>query len=309
MRSLEVSAGRVTPVEYDFASEVELRGRVIVRGDSGALDSSSRVQFIRSGEGPQGTGSVRPDGTYSVVIPPGRYMTRLLPGMGEGPVITVDDWPEEQRRDLEFSLNDAEVFVFYPEGRSFSRGHVVIQPRQTHHRYGMTRLEVTQEHRHVPNLIGGEYQATFQSADRQWRGQSGFVNIGAGRENVFEIDVRRVLDGERIGGWDPSTITTMMTNLTFPVGGLVDEPGVYEILIQYERGRHAVETQGASFVVGQASVASALYQGWSGIENYNNAYILHLNEVPQDGSLAVEVILRADGGTDSTGSVFLSRLD
>jgi hypothetical protein len=253
---------------------------------------------------------VTPDGYYKTTVKPGLTYLLLVglnnPG-GQPEPFTIPELPSEQVRDIDLNIVEADIVLSFPEGVQFSPGQLVISPRQRGTRYGFYRVKMDQQTRHVVSMFAGEYQATFMSTSGEWHGETDWVTLAPGATNTFVLDLKKTMRGVRVGGWAPGQVSMgSFTPLSFDVTPILESAGNIEIYVLYQTGRHAVETGAVSLLVNGAPAVTDDHKGWSGADQWNNTYHLNLGTYVPGAIYVLRVELKCDGGTDSTGSIFMS---
>jgi hypothetical protein len=76
---------------------------------------------------------------------------------------------------------------------------------------------------------------------------------------------------------------------------------------QYTSGSKALQLHEVALNDGASLVERDVHPGWTGIEAYDNRYYFRVGTVPADPSLTI--IANGAGGTDSNGTITLSRCD
>ncbi|MBX3728593.1 MAG: carboxypeptidase regulatory-like domain-containing protein [Candidatus Sumerlaeia bacterium] len=301
--------GQRKVLDFNFSETIEVVGTVRMGGQPLANSGAHFMNFISSGGQVSGWVAIESQGQYRARLTPGRYRARLaLPSrsvLGEGPLFVVQDEPARQTVDQDFELADADFLLVFEDPESFAPGTLVLAPRDRHTTYQFYRFDVSNASRRVTSLIGGEYEASFTSTDREWRGDSGLITIAAGAENTFTIDVSRNDSWARIGEWATDQVGQTEATYSFNATGHVRSTGTVEILVQYEGGRHAVFITSVALQRNGATVGIDQHHGWSGVDRWANTYRVALDQAPQGATYTVLVTMRSDGGSDSRGGVLL----
>ncbi len=310
-RGVTVDFGEQKRVDFDFYNLITVYGEVEMPGREPPATGLLSLVFNPAEGGNTATASVVPETMeYEVRLRPGRYsVTAQAPGRdirGEGQRITVDESPPEQRRDVKIDYTEADIVLVFPTEQDFQPGLAMIAPEERHRRYGFIRVRMDQEARRTVHLMGGNYRVTFTSEDGRWRGESGSVEIGSDSDNIFILEMRRVLRNIRIGTWDPGTISLQTQPQLYDVSRFIRSAGTVEVLVEYDRGRNATVAEWAHLYKDGEIISTDRHEGWTGFEHWNNVYRLNLEDYDPSAVYHIEVGLRADGGVDSFGSVYLS---
>jgi len=307
-RHIDLGPGQKIEVNFDFSGAVKLSGVILFNGIP--VKTGTFFHFLGEGDARSNWISIGNNGMYEATVNPGRYILRFggeeAPG-GQMEPFMIPDTPLTQERNFDFTIVNADVILTFPQDGQFEPGQLVISPPERLFRYGFYRVKMDQAKRHVVSLFAGRYQATFRSTNGVWHGESEWVDLNSGQNNTFVIEVKKTMSGVRVGGWSPGQLSlTNFTPLIFDVTPVLESAGDIEVLVMYQNGRHAVETGPVSLLAGSQIVARDDHKGWSGADHWNNAYHLRLNEIAPGTVYRLEIQLRSDGGTDSTGSVYLS---
>lgn len=108
-------------------------------------------------------------------------------------------------------------------------------------------------------------------------------------------------------GWKPEHIERAWVPRRVDLQGSVKSAGRYEVTFQWLEGRHALEIRNVALLAGGRQLALDVHDGSTGHENKDNTYILAVPAV--QGPLELRFECRGAGGTDSTGSISLRRID
>ncbi len=305
-RSVDVQLGEEARLDFDFSDGVTLTGTVRVNGH--APGSRQMSVYLAGADGSfSDLFNVEPDGRYAARVRPGLYNVLVQSGsvQGEGEEVAVSATPAVQTRDIDIDIVPADIVIEFPEGEEFQPGHVVIAPRDMKAKYRYIRHEAQQENRHLPEMLGGDYIASFTSEDGDWQGDSDWVALRLGADNVFFIQAERLPRTARIGGWTRDGLTLQFQPYRFDITSFASGAATYEVIVDYERGRHAVVIDRVALLENGRVVAEDVHEGWSGFDKIGTRYSLPFHDARSNAILTVEVTMRCDGGTDSEGSVYL----
>ncbi len=311
-RDIDLDSGEERRVDFDFHNRIRVHGAVRTTAPLTHATTPAALRFHPGEEGADAEVPIQQGEpmTYEARLAPGTYRVsaqlHYIYAQGEGQFIEVPSEPAEQQHDIELDVVEADIVLVFPTDEDMEPGLVMIAPENRHVRYGFIRQRMQNEARASVTLMGGTYQATFMSEDGMWRGEAGPVELGHGQENMFVLEMKRVQRNIRIGTWGPSTITLQPTPHRYDVTEYIRSSGTVDILLEYDRGRNAAATLWATLYENGVEVSSDRREGWSGYEKWNNRYRLELSGYDPAAAYHVEVGLRADGGTDSHGSVYLS---
>lgn len=101
-------------------------------------------------------------------------------------------------------------------------------------------------------------------------------------------------------GWD----LKQGSPLTFNVTDIVLSNGQYVAKIEWEKGQSALKIHSVKLYEGDKEVASDIHEGWTGVENKNNVYILNLKQYREAlDAYTLKVEVEGASGTDSSGTM------
>lgn len=306
-QSVNLGPGEDIELNFNFSENIHLSGTILFNSEP--APAGLMYHFVAEGQAMSNWSSIGPNGTYESLVSPGKSIVRFSTGApgGQTPSFVIPDSPNIQNRDLDFPVVNVDVVIEFPSEEQFEPGTLVLLPEESVLRYGFYRVNMHQSNRHVVSLFGGKYQGTFRSKNGEWHGQTEWVTLDPDLTNTIVIEVKKTTGLVRIGGWSPGQLSmTDYTPLSFDITPLLESAGSIQILVNYETGRHAVEIGGVSLLENGVLVSEDGHRGWSGADHWNNQYNLRLNELHRGLQYILEVRLRSDGGTDSTGSVFFS---
>jgi hypothetical protein len=307
-RLLSLGHGEKKEENFNFSGLIQLSGFVRFNGEP----AKPGLGFFFLGDNNTRSNwcSVNEEGRYQSFVKPGRATIRFndpSAPAGEMEPFFIPETPNIQEMDLNIVSVQADVIVQFPQENQFQDGQVVICPEDMMLRYGFYRVKMHQSSRHVVSLFGNKYQATFQSTSGEWHGESDWVALAPGNPNTFLIEVKKTVSGIRLGGWTPGQLSmTEPAALVFDTTAALESAGNINVLALFEKGRHAVETSAVFLFENDACIARDEHKGWSGADHWNNGYILNLDTLAPGARYRIEVLIHSDGGTDSTGSVYLS---
>ncbi|MGF1574303.1 MAG: carboxypeptidase regulatory-like domain-containing protein [Sumerlaeia bacterium] len=300
---LDLSLGEEKQVDFDFSESVLVSGEVSVNGKPyhepitlGLVNTSTH------GSEWVGVNNSR----YSTSLLPGDYKVKSSITTGEGETITVKKGNTTQTLDIDLKVASATLVVSFPEGSEFAPGKVVIQPENMGQRYAYPRFTLYKETQFLSSMAAGEYRATFITMNGEWIGDSGLVKITVDGENMILMDVTRKPKTNRIGGWEPNEITIYPTSKRLNITTHIKQAGPATIYLEYEKGRHAMACQSAVLYQDGSIISSDVHDAWAGNDVVGTQYYLTIPQYDPQANYELELTMRSDGGTDSTGSIYLS---
>ena len=303
---VDLAAGEEKEVNFNFSGMVSLSGKILLNDSPPSQNGSFR--FIGENDARGKSFPIGPDGHYTALVKPGRHIIDLLggsPPSGQMEPVEILAEPNVQARDFLLNSESADIILIFPPNVEFEQGQIVLSPPERFQRYSFHRVKAHQPERHVVSLYANKYLATFHSQSGRRHAQSGWVALGPGGNNTFVLEIRDARRGVRVGGWTPGLLSpTEFRPLPMDVTPHIKGPGMVEVLVCFESGRHAVEPAGVVLLVNGQPAARDDHHGWTGADHWNNAYRIPVG-TPEPGSrYEIEVRLRSDGGTDSAGSIY-----
>jgi hexosaminidase len=136
-------------------------------------------------------------------------------------------------------------------------------------------------------------------------------------EHLLRLDQRevnyRALDsagpsGEVIGGWKTGDAKNDYSELKWPIQDGFSGPGKYVLTFQYMSGGCRLDVEWVEILAGGQVVARVEHHGITGNFNKDNTYDLDLSSVPAGSKLELRARVRADGGDDSNGLIYLKKM-
>ncbi|RYG47838.1 beta-N-acetylhexosaminidase [bacterium] len=127
-------------------------------------------------------------------------------------------------------------------------------------------------------------------------------------ERLKALDVNfRPLDGpvSSDGVWKSGEIGEEWTSRTWTITRPL-KPGVYNVLFSYSGGAHRLDIAQVEALQGETVLARDVHPGRAGAEDVNNRYRLDLSKLTPGEPIVLRARVRADGGNDSAGEVFLN---
>ncbi|RYG33547.1 beta-N-acetylhexosaminidase [bacterium] len=118
--------------------------------------------------------------------------------------------------------------------------------------------------------------------------------------NFRPLDTPMVSDG----AWKSGEVGANYQTLTWTIARPL-QPGVYEALFSYTGGAHRLDIALVEARQGQQVLARDVHDGQTGGENVRNRYRLDLSKLTPGEPITLRARVRADGGNDSAGEVFL----
>ena len=118
-------------------------------------------------------------------------------------------------------------------------------------------------------------------------------------------EIKKLHTGESIGGWWPAQMSTEWKIIEWKISSeqLKKMKGV---VFEYTKGAHRLDIQSVTLVADGKEISTDAHYGFAGTPNNANVYNLNIPaNVQANNDCIIRASVRSDGGTDSTGSVFL----
>ena len=136
-----------------------------------------------------------------------------------------------------------------------------------------------------------------------------FARLPRHLERLKVLDVNfRELDGpgpDPVGTWSPQKVTADFATHEWDVTGAMKADGDYKVLFQYTGGAHRLDIAWAELVVDGVVQDRDEHAGRTGAEDRDNEYRLALKSRKATSKIILRARIRADGGTDSRGEVYV----
>lgn len=112
-------------------------------------------------------------------------------------------------------------------------------------------------------------------------------------------------DPPPVARWKPGELSEEWTERTWDATPAFGAPGEYLIRFQYEGGACRLDFRGVRVLVDGVEVAASDQAGRTGGDNLNNVVRLRLPRIGKKVAIVAQV--RTDGGTDSSGGIWVER--
>ncbi len=126
------------------------------------------------------------------------------------------------------------------------------------------------------------------------------------RLDALQVNYRKVDDFPAAGGWASGEVTDEWSERTWPLPALTGKPGLFEVRFQYTGGTHRLDIEWAALLADGREIARDAHRATTGARDENNRYRLRL-PAGTAGAIALKARVRADGGADSNGQIFVTR--
>ena len=97
--------------------------------------------------------------------------------------------------------------------------------------------------------------------------------------------------------------------LDWNVSEIFIREGTYLCSIQWKSGQNALEIQSLALYEGDKKIVEDKHEGWTGIENRDNTYVITLNKLRTNlDAYTLRAVVSGAGGTDSRGTLKIRRI-
>lgn len=136
-------------------------------------------------------------------------------------------------------------------------------------------------------------------------------------EHLRRLDQRevnyRALDkpseaGEVIGSWKTGDAKNDWSERSWTIQEGVKGAGKYRVTFQYMSGGCRLDIEWVELRVNGEPVSREAHHGITGNFDQNNSYDLDLGDIPANAKVEIRARVRADGGDDSNGLIYLKKL-
>lgn len=297
-----LALGEEKRLDFDFSGFVEVSGKATVNGK------------VYHNEWTLGLVNTETEDIYWIGVYNGRWDEKMLPGKykvknslttGEGETITIEAGTEKQTIDINIETAEVTLIVAYPDGTEFQAGKAILKPENMAQNYAFPRFNLYAATQYLGAVSPGSYRATFVSMDKEWLGDSGLIEVRANRPNEILLEVERKPKTNRVGGWKPDEIPVYLTPIRLDLTGQLKQSGAVVLYLEYEKGRYALACESAVLYQDGTEVSRDTHEAWAGADVVGTQYYLNLPKFSEEARYEVELQVRCDGGTDSTGSIYL----
>jgi len=108
-----------------------------------------------------------------------------------------------------------------------------------------------------------------------------------------------------IGTWTPRQMSEIYAPLTWDVSAAIGAAGGYCVLFEYTHGAHRLGIEKVALLIDGEIAAIDIHRRVTGARHENNRYSLVVDRHTAGRSYEIRAWVRAEGGVDSSGQVFL----
>jgi len=108
--------------------------------------------------------------------------------------------------------------------------------------------------------------------------------------------------------WSPTNLSSEWKSLSWDVSNTIKSSGSYRITFMYTGGSHRLDIKSAEIWVNDQKVAEDIHDGQTGGSHKGNQYNFKDLPIPAGASVRLSATVRPDGGTDSSGNIYIEKL-
>ena len=221
------------------------------------------------------------------------------------------DLPDEQGHDWAGIVSPEQTYSYEPTPEELTpeeAKYILGAQGNLWSEYMPNESEV--EYMALPRMIALSEVVWSPKEHRNWQSFSERMKWHYQRLDVLEVNYftpRK--DVGKIGAWTPEQISTTIKTLEWDItDSLEQQAGDFYINIDYNRGAHGLSVDWVALLEDGREIARDSHESFSGAEDRNNIYKLTVAEVKSDSIYIIHAGARGDGGTDSFGAVWLTRM-
>jgi hexosaminidase len=108
--------------------------------------------------------------------------------------------------------------------------------------------------------------------------------------------------------WSPKDLKEDWTTLNWDISASIKSSGDYRITFMYTGGSHRLDIQRAEIWINNKKVAEDIHDGQTGGSHKANQYLFKNLQIPSGAKVQLFANVRPDGGTDSSGNIYIEKL-
>jgi len=173
---------------------------------------------------------------------------------------------------------------------------------------------------YIPNAAHVEYMAFPRlcalaevdwspKASRNYDDFLGRLRVHLDRLKMLDVNFRP-LEGSKeaaVAGWKSGEMSQTFTTHSWDVTSSISGPGVYRAIYNYTDGDCRLDIAWSELLEDAAVVARDEHVGHAGDAEVDNVYTLKLASPKPNSRYTLRASVRADGGTDSVGDIFVKK--
>lgn len=135
----------------------------------------------------------------------------------------------------------------------------------------------------------------------------GRLEVHQKRFDAMEVNYRELTpEPTRIGEWKSGQVGETYQAIDIDISKVVTKPGQYEIMFRYTGGTHRLDIEWVKIVADGKVVGEDEHFGTTGGRNEGNTYSVKVDKAKAGSSYVVRANVRADGGDDSNGIIYIN---
>lgn len=113
-----------------------------------------------------------------------------------------------------------------------------------------------------------------------------------------------------VAAWKPADVSTEWQEKSWNLGSAITGEGPWVVTFMYEKGSCRLDMKDAALLVNGKVIARDDHEGTTGGRHERNRYTLTLppGSLPPGAAITLKAMIRADGGTDSYGGIFVEQI-
>lgn len=143
------------------------------------------------------------------------------------------------------------------------------------------------------------------AASKNWADFTARLQVHLQRLTARGVSYRALGQPPQVGGWTPAQMSEQYKTLEWDVTQFVKQAKTYTLLFIYEKGAHRLDVEWVALLENGQEVSRDAHAGITGAENRNNEYKLELKKYGAEAKYVLRASVRSDGGTDSTGGIWI----
>ncbi len=142
---------------------------------------------------------------------------------------------------------------------------------------------------------------------RNWDSFTKRLDIHYKRLDLLGVNYYKKLSTE-VGHWSPEMVSQEKKTMLFDVSDSFNELGLYYVSVDYAKGAHGLDIAEVALLADGEVITRDTHPGFTGWADRDNFYRIEFPRRKAGVRYQLRITASASGGTDSYGTVFLSRL-
>jgi len=122
---------------------------------------------------------------------------------------------------------------------------------------------------------------------------------------LFLIEAEQTPRSLKIDAWETDEVGVSETIITTDITKHIKAESDLTILFEYDSGRNALAIEGVELYANNDLISQDIHEGWAGYDVIGTRYFLSINDYNPETQYILQSRVRADGGADSNGSIYL----